>query len=142
MNHDAVSVKVNAGNASRAFFGVNVIQLFGLDDLGDRKYISCIVKRNLDDITWTFLSNHALVLITIAADQDIRVRDIAEEVGITERAVQRILKELADAGALVWERVGRRNHYRVCQDFPLRHPIESHRSVADLLRLTCRARAT
>jgi alkylated DNA nucleotide flippase Atl1 len=80
------------------------------------------------------------VLITVAADQDIRVREIAREVGITERAVQRILRELADAGALVWERVGRRNHYRVCSDSPLRHPIESHRSVADLLLLSRQAR--
>ncbi|MFK7999609.1 MAG: helix-turn-helix transcriptional regulator [Polyangiales bacterium] len=94
-----------------------------------------------DGNTWTFLSNHALVLITVAADHDIRVREIAHEVGITERAVQRILRELANAGALVWERVGRRNHYRVCPDSPLRHPIESHRCVADLLRLSRLARA-
>ena len=106
------------------------------------KHISRIVEPHSDGNTWTFLSNHALVLITVAADHDIRVREIAHEVGITERAVQRILRELADAGALVWERVGRRNHYRVCPDSPLRHPIESHRSVADLLRLSRLARST
>ena len=112
----------------------------GLDESRDRKHISCIVEPHSDGNTWTFLSNHALVLITVAAEQDIRVREIAREVGITERAVQRILRELADAGALVWERVGRRNQYRVCPESPLRHPIESHRCVADLLHLTRQSR--
>jgi len=88
------------------------------------------------DSRWTFLSNHALVLITVAADLDARVRDIARDVGITERAAQRIVSELVEAGALVRERVGRRNHYRIHHGAPLRHPLESHRTVADLLRLS------
>jgi len=85
--------------------------------------------------TWTFLSNHAHVLLCIARDRDTRVRDIAADVGITERATQRILNELVDANVLRRERVGRRNHYEIEADVPLRHPLESHKSVGDLLRL-------
>lgn len=85
---------------------------------------------------WSFLSNHGHVLICIAKAPDARVRDIARRVGITERAVQRILTDLESAGAVVRERVGRRNHYLIRGDTPLRHPLEAHRSVADLIRLT------
>ena len=85
--------------------------------------------------TWTFLSNHAHALISIARDPDARVRDVADAVGITNRAAQRILNELVDAGVLTRERRGRRNHYAIVGDAPLRHPLESHRSVGDLLRV-------
>ena len=64
-----------------------------------------------------------------------RMRDIAEKVGITERAVQRIVRELAEAGYIQKERQGRRNIYSVVRGLPLRHPIEMHRSVDDLLAL-------
>ncbi|MBX3249924.1 MAG: winged helix-turn-helix transcriptional regulator [Myxococcales bacterium] len=84
---------------------------------------------------WTFLSNHAHVLLCVARDSDVRVRDVADEVGITERAVQRILGELEDAGVLQRERRGRRNHYEVDASVPLRHPLEAHRTVGDLLRV-------
>ncbi len=84
---------------------------------------------------WTFLTNHAHVLLYIAANSDARMRDIAIEVGITERAVLRIVAELEAAGYLLRERDGRRNHYRVCGDNPLRHPIEGETSVADLIEL-------
>ena len=84
---------------------------------------------------WTFLSNHAHVLLCIARDRDARLRDIAAEVGITERAVQRILGELEDAGVVVRERRGRRNHYEIDGEIPLRHPLEAHRSIGDLLDL-------
>ncbi|MEM7434653.1 MAG: winged helix-turn-helix domain-containing protein [Myxococcota bacterium] len=84
---------------------------------------------------WTFLSNHSHVLVTIARDPDIRVREIASAVGLTERAVQRILGELEEAGALVRTRQGRRTHYEIRRDLPLRHPIESAHSVGELLRL-------
>ncbi|MEM7138604.1 MAG: winged helix-turn-helix domain-containing protein [Myxococcota bacterium] len=84
---------------------------------------------------WTFLSNHSHVLVTIARDPDIRVREIASAVGLTERAVQRILGELEEAGALVRMRHGRRTHYEIRRDLPLRHPIESTHSVGELLRL-------
>ena len=87
------------------------------------------------DSKWTFLTNHAHVLLCLAKYPDLRMRDLAIEVGITERAVQRIIAELAEEGYLDVERDGRCNIYTTHQDKPLRHPIESHRQVADLLQL-------
>jgi DNA-binding MarR family transcriptional regulator len=84
---------------------------------------------------WTFLTNHAHVLFCLAKDPEIRLRDVADRVGITERAVQRIVTELETAGFITRQRNGRRNRYTVHRQNPLRHPIESHRSVADLLAL-------
>ena len=84
---------------------------------------------------WTFLSNHGHILLCIARDPDIRVREIARAVGITERAVQRILGELEEAGVISRRRQGRRTHYRIDERLPLRHPIEAHHSVGELLRL-------
>jgi hypothetical protein len=85
---------------------------------------------------WTFLTNHAHVLFCLAErPDDVRVRDVAVRVGITERAVQRILGELEAAGYLERSRVGRRSVYVLHDRLPLRHPIESHRRVADLLAL-------
>lgn len=84
---------------------------------------------------WTFLSNHGHILMCIARDSDIRVREIAQAVGITERAVQRILGELEDAAVISRRRKGRRTHYVINHRKPLRHPIESHHSVGELLRL-------
>lgn len=82
---------------------------------------------------WTFLSNHGHVLICIAADNEILGREIAARVGITERAAQSIVSDLVEAGYLSRERVGRRNHYRIHPDLPLRHPIEHEHSVGELL---------
>ena len=82
---------------------------------------------------WTFFTNHAHVLFCISQDQDIRLRDVAEKVGITERATQRIVLELEEAGYLQHERQGRRNHYELNLDVPLRHPIEAHVTVGDLI---------
>lgn len=84
---------------------------------------------------WTFLTNHAHVLIVLDANPNVVLREVALRVGITERAVQRIIQELEEAGYIERERVGRQNHYRVLQDKPLRHPIEAHRNIGDLLRL-------
>ena len=84
---------------------------------------------------WTFLSNHAHVLIALAKDSELRIRDLAEQVGITERAVAQVLADLRAAGVLEKRRVGRRNEYRINDDVPLRHPVESHRTVGDILRL-------
>lgn len=84
---------------------------------------------------WTFLSNHAHVLLCIAREPEIRLRDVAERVGITERAVQRIVADLENANYLERIRSGRRNSYRVHPDRPLRHPIEAHRDVSALLAL-------
>jgi DNA-binding MarR family transcriptional regulator len=83
--------------------------------------------------TWTFLTNHAHVIVRISAEPMIRIRDLAEEIGITERGVLRIVGELEAAGYLSHEREGRRNVYVVHRNKPLRHPIERHRSVGDLL---------
>jgi predicted ArsR family transcriptional regulator len=84
---------------------------------------------------WTFLSNHSHVLIALAKDGDLRIRDLADEVGITERAVAQILTDLQSAGVLKRRRSGRRNTYDVDRNAPLRHRVESHRTVADILRL-------
>lgn len=83
--------------------------------------------------SWTFLSNHAHVLLCVAADPDRTLHDIAERVGITERGVQLILADLIAGGYLERERVGRRNHYKIHPEGRLRHPLEAHHRVADLV---------
>ena len=83
---------------------------------------------------WTYLSNHTHVLVCLAADATLRVRDLAQQVGITERAVQRILANLESAGVLERERDGRRNHYQIREDATLRHPLEESCSVGGLLK--------
>ncbi|GIW77032.1 MAG: hypothetical protein KatS3mg104_2095 [Phycisphaerae bacterium] len=88
--------------------------------------------------TWTFLSNHSHVLILIASNPQIKLREVALKVGITERAVQRIVADLESAGVLERQRIGRQNAYIIHPDQPLRHPIESHRTVGDLLDLIIR----
>lgn len=88
-----------------------------------------------DCSSWTLLSNYGHVLVCLAGDPHMRLRDVAEKVGITERAVQRILRELEEAGVVVRERRGRRNHYSIHGDCPLRHPLEQHKSVNDLISL-------
>ena len=89
--------------------------------------------------SWTFLTNHAHVLLCIARDPAIRLRDVATEVQITERAAQRIVAELVEAGYISRTREGRRNHYEVHGDLPLRHPLMQHRRVGDLLDLVSQA---
>ncbi len=84
---------------------------------------------------WTFFSNHAYVLFTVAADPQARLRDIAERVEITERAVQRILAELEAEGYVTITKEGRRNRYKVNPRRPLRRSIERHRTVKSLLEL-------
>lgn len=84
---------------------------------------------------WTFLTNHAHVLVLLAREGDLLLREVAQRVGITERAVQRIVSELVDGGYLQVTRVGRRNHYRVVDKHALRHPVESGTTLRDLLRL-------
>jgi DNA-binding Lrp family transcriptional regulator len=84
---------------------------------------------------WTFLSNHAHVLVCLALDPDARLRDVAASVGITERAVQKIVTDLEQAGIIVRERAGRRNRYSLRLEVPLRHPLESHKTVGVLLSL-------
>lgn len=87
------------------------------------------------DSSWTFLTNHSHVLLCLAEDPEARMRDVAARVGITERAVQRIVSELEAAGYLVRHREGRRNRYEVEGNLPLRHPVEGHRNLEALIRL-------
>ncbi len=84
---------------------------------------------------WTFLSNHAQVLLCVAHDPSSRLRDIGERVGITERATHRIVDELVEAGYLRRERRGRRSHYTIVEHLPLPDPLVREQRVADLLRL-------
>jgi DNA-binding HxlR family transcriptional regulator len=84
---------------------------------------------------WTFLTNHSHVLILLYTEPDLVLREIAARVGITERAIQQILTDLEAEDFIEREKIGRRNHYRVKPDHYLRHPIESHCKVADLLSL-------
>lgn len=84
---------------------------------------------------WTFLTNHAHVLIVLHAQPDLVLREVAMRVGITERAVQRIVQDLEEQGFLSREKVGRKNRYEVRTTESLRHPIESHRKIGDLLKL-------
>ncbi|MFE9774035.1 helix-turn-helix transcriptional regulator [Streptomyces sp. NPDC005931] len=82
---------------------------------------------------WTFLTNHARVLIALAQDPDARGRDVADRIGITERAVQLIVADLEAAGYLTRTRVGRRNRYTIDPTVALRHPAEADHPVGDLL---------
>ncbi len=82
---------------------------------------------------WTFLTNHTHVLFCLSRDPNMRMRDIASEVGITERAVQRIVAELRAAGYLDGERDGRRIEYTILRDKHLRHPLESACRIGEVL---------
>ena len=84
---------------------------------------------------WDFLTNHAHVLLCVARDPGVRLRDIAADVGITERAAHRILSELVEEGYVVRSRVGRRNHYEIKPELSLRHPLVEGREVGDLLNV-------
>ena len=83
--------------------------------------------------TWTFLTNHAQVLLCLAESPDIRLRDVAERVGITERATQRIVAELVEAGYVKTERVGRRNRYSVDRHHAMRHSAQLGHDIGTLL---------
>ncbi len=87
----------------------------------------------MNERAWTFLSNHAHVLVCLAEDPQARQRDIADRVGITERAVSSIVSDLEAEGYVRRERVGRRNRYRIMRRGRLRHPLEMHQSVGQLL---------
>jgi DNA-binding IclR family transcriptional regulator len=85
--------------------------------------------------SWRFLSNHTQVLLCVQRDPDLRFRDIAQQVGITERAAQRIVADLIDSGYVERERVGRRNRYRVNPDIAMRHPAQDGHDIGELLNL-------
>ena len=84
---------------------------------------------------WTFLTNHAHVLIHLAGAPDSRIRDIAAAVGITERSVQGILHDLEEAGYVVTTKVGRRNAYSIETDLRFRHPAEADHRIGELLSI-------
>ena len=90
-------------------------------------------ERDPSDRGWTFLTNHAHVLVAIARNPEIRQRDIAGAVGITPGAVVRILRDLEQCGCVQVERIGRRNRYAIDYDVVLRHPLEANHSVGDLI---------
>lgn len=91
---------------------------------------------------WTFLTNHSHVLICLARDSTARLRDVAQEVGITERAVQRIVSDLEGEGVLAHVREGRRNRYAIHAERHLRHPVEAHTTVSALLAVVLMPGAT
>lgn len=84
---------------------------------------------------WTFLTNHAQVLLSVARNGQSTTREIAARVGITERAVQRILDDLEQAGYISRRRVGRRNEYEIHPELPMRHPAQRGHAISDLLEL-------
>ena len=90
---------------------------------------------------WTFLTNHAHVLICVAQDPNMRLRDVADSVGITERAAQRIVADLVEAGYVERSKEGRRNSYRLNPDLPLRHPLEREHSIGEVIELLAAAPA-
>lgn len=90
---------------------------------------------------WTFLTNHAQVLLCVSADSHMRLRDVAARVGITERATQRIVADLVADGYITRTRIGRRNHYELHRDLPFRHPLGRRNDIGSLLRLLTDAQA-
>ena len=83
--------------------------------------------------TWTFLTNHAHVLLCVSSSEQSTARELALRIGITERSVQAILTDLSDEGYLLKSRVGRRNVYEVNQQGRLRHPLEAGHTVGELI---------
>jgi DNA-binding MarR family transcriptional regulator len=92
-------------------------------------------REGRSDQGWTFVTSHFLVLLCVAEDPSIRIADVAERVGITERSVQGILSDLVDQGYVSRTRVGRRNHYRINRRMPLRHLETQHHQLGELLAL-------
>ncbi len=84
---------------------------------------------------WNFLTNHSHVLLLLSRDSSLVLREVAWQIGITERAVQRILADLEAGGFIEREKIGRKNHYRILTKQQLRHPVESHRTIGDLISL-------
>jgi Mn-dependent DtxR family transcriptional regulator len=82
---------------------------------------------------WTFFSNHGHVLVCLANNNEARLRDVAAEVGITERAAQKIVKDMQDAGYLTVTKHGRCNRYQINKRKSLRHDLESHCNVGKIL---------
>ena len=92
-------------------------------------------ERQTEKVRWTFLTNHAHVMILLSQDSSLVLREVALRIGITERAVQRIIADLEHDGFIEREKVGRKNQYHILSKRALRHPVESHRSIGDLIAL-------
>jgi DNA-binding MarR family transcriptional regulator len=88
-----------------------------------------------DEKPWRFVTSHTQVLLCIARNPEIRIRDVADLIGITERAAQRIIADLVEAGYVERKRVGRRNHYLVKTDLRMRHPLQQTHEIGELLDL-------
>ena len=86
-------------------------------------------------MSWTFLTNHAQVLLCISRSPDMRMREIADSVGITERAAQRIVGDLVDEGYVTRRKVGRRNEYTVNPHTPLRHPLSRDHDIGEVIEV-------
>ena len=86
-------------------------------------------------MTWTFLTNHARVLVCLARNPGTRLRDVADCADITERAAHRIVDELVEGGYVTRHRLGRRSFYEIHPDVPLRHPMDKEATVGDVLNV-------
>jgi hypothetical protein len=109
-----------------------------VSERSDRKSVAARKSAEATAARWDFLTNHAHVLLCVANDPGIRLRDIGTAVGITERGAHKILSELVDEGYVLRERHGRRNRYKVKPELPLRHPLVQDREVGDLLKVLLR----
>ena len=94
-----------------------------------------------DSGTWTFVTNHTRVLFCLAQDPEARLRDVADTIGITERAAQRIIADLAETGYIERERVGRRNRYTLNRERTMRHATEQEQQIGGLLDLLANSHA-
>ncbi len=90
---------------------------------------------NPESKSWHFVTSHTQVLLCLARNSDVRLRDVAQTVGITERAAQRIVSDLAEAGYVTRQRIGRRNHYTVDRSARMRHPSQFAHEIGQLLDL-------
>ncbi|NCV77217.1 MAG: ArsR family transcriptional regulator [Actinobacteria bacterium] len=93
------------------------------------------MKRRSDDSNWTLLTNHGRILLLLAKDPEVLVRDLAAEAGVTERRAQAILADLEDAKYIKRVREGRRNVYSINLKSPFRHPSEAGHSVGELIKV-------
>jgi predicted transcriptional regulator len=91
--------------------------------------------KSKDKSTWTFFSNHGHAIILLSRQPDLKIREIATEIGLTERAMIRIINDLVAAGYLFVKKSGRRNYYRVNLKGPFRHSIEQSRTIGDVVSL-------
>jgi hypothetical protein len=107
--------------------------------LGRMESTNPVPRVDLPQGHWTFLTNHAHVLILLSRSPSMVLREVALLVGITERAVQRIIADLEHGQFIQREKVGRQNRYRILTERHLRHPVEAHRTIGELIKLIERA---